>query len=44
MGCLDGEALTAMSVLLKQGLMQSAVARLLGITEGRGPLSPPPAR
>lgn len=34
MGCLDGEALTAMSVLLKQGHTQSAVARLLGITEG----------
>ena len=34
MGCLDGEALTAMSVLLKQGHSQSAVARLLGMTEG----------
>ena len=34
MGCLDSEALTAMSVLLKQGQTQSAVARLLGVTEG----------
>jgi hypothetical protein len=34
MGCLDGGALTAMSVLLKQGHTQSAVARLLGVTEG----------
>ena len=34
MGCLDGETLTAMSVLLRQGQTQSAVARLLGIAEG----------
>ncbi len=34
MGCLDSEALAAMSVLLKQGQTQSAVARLLGVTEG----------
>ena len=34
MGRLDDEALTAMGVLLKQGQTQSAVARLLGVTEG----------
>ena len=34
MGRLDDEALTAMTVLLKGGHTQSAVARLLGVTEG----------
>lgn len=34
MGCLGREARTAMAVLLKQGHSQSAVARLLGVTEG----------
>jgi transposase-like protein len=34
MGRLEDEALTAMTVLLKGGHTQSAVARLLGVTEG----------
>ncbi len=34
MGRLDDEARTAMTVLLKQGHSQSAVARMLGVTEG----------
>lgn len=34
MSRLDDEALRAMSVLLNRGQTQSAVARLLGITEG----------
>ena len=34
MGRLEDEARTAMSVLLKQGHSQSAVARMLGVTEG----------
>ena len=34
MGRLDDEARTAMTVLLKGGQTQSAVARLLGVTEG----------
>ena len=34
MGRLGNEARTAMAVLLKQGHSQSAVARLLGVTEG----------
>jgi len=34
MGRLGHEARTAMAVLLKQGHSQSAVARLLGVTEG----------
>jgi transposase len=34
MGRLEDEARTAMTVLLKQGHSQSAVARMLGVTEG----------
>ena len=34
MGCLENEARTAMTVLLKQGHSQSSVARLLGVSEG----------
>ena len=34
MGRLENEARTAMTVLLKVGHTQSAVARLLGVTEG----------
>ena len=34
MGRLENEARTAMTVLLKQGHSQSAVARLLGVSEG----------
>jgi transposase len=34
MGRLEDEGLTAMTVLLKQGHSQSAVARMLGVTEG----------
>lgn len=34
MGCLEIEGRTAMAVLLEQGHSQSAVARLLGVSEG----------
>ena len=34
MGRLENEARTAMTVLLKQGHSQSAVARMLGVSEG----------
>jgi len=34
MGRLENEARAAMTVLLKQGHSQSAVARLFGVTEG----------
>jgi DNA-binding NarL/FixJ family response regulator len=34
MGRLDDEGRTAMAVLLERGHSQSAVARLLGVTEG----------
>lgn len=35
MGRFGNEELTAMTVLLKQGHSQSAVARILGVNEGR---------
>ena len=34
MGRLENEARAAMTVLLKQGHSQSAVARMLGVSEG----------